>query len=430
MAMRIGIIGAGAIGSVVGGLLTRAGHDVTLIDQWPEHVEAMRTRGPPALGDLRRAPDAGARRSTCTSCSSRRAVRRGVRRREVLRHRVGDGARPPYLRKPDGVVVDFQNGINDERVAAVAGRERTLGCVITIGAGMYEPGPRDAHRHGSVGFKIGEHDGKDTPRARELAERHERRGADQGDDQSLGRALVEARRQLHGQSARRPHRPRLGRGAHACRRPQPHRPSIVAAEAIRGRPRARLRGGADLRHRRPALRGRRRGARARSRSTRTWRRAPRSLAGGRPSLLQDVMQRRRTEIDYLNGYVCERGRDGRRADPGQRQASSSRVSGATASAPSSPIRRTSSRFWRSCRGKPCGAAGRFAPPLRRVARVRLAGASPRPARRIAACRACETARAPWLRRGARPRACRTPGRARPGSANSARPAGASRAPPR
>jgi len=30
--------------------------------------------------------------------------------------------------------------------------------------------------------------------------------------------------------------------------------------------------------------------------------------GGRPSLLQDVMKRRRTEIDYLNGYVSERGR--------------------------------------------------------------------------------------------------------------------------
>jgi len=30
--------------------------------------------------------------------------------------------------------------------------------------------------------------------------------------------------------------------------------------------------------------------------------------GGRPSLLQDVMRGRRTEIDYLNGYVCEQGR--------------------------------------------------------------------------------------------------------------------------
>ena len=33
--MRLGIVGAGAIGCVVGGLLTKAGHDVTFIDQWP-----------------------------------------------------------------------------------------------------------------------------------------------------------------------------------------------------------------------------------------------------------------------------------------------------------------------------------------------------------------------------------------------------------
>ena len=42
MLNRIGIIGAGAIGCVVGGLLTKAGRDVTLIDQWPEHVDAVR----------------------------------------------------------------------------------------------------------------------------------------------------------------------------------------------------------------------------------------------------------------------------------------------------------------------------------------------------------------------------------------------------
>ena len=32
------------------------------------------------------------------------------------------------------------------------------------------------------------------------------------------------------------------------------------------------------------------------------------LAGGRPSMLQDVMRGRRTEIDYLNGYVVNEGR--------------------------------------------------------------------------------------------------------------------------
>ena len=42
--------------------------------------------------------------------------------------------------------------------------------MITIGAGMYEPGHAMRTDTGTVGFKIGEHDGRDTPRARALAE--------------------------------------------------------------------------------------------------------------------------------------------------------------------------------------------------------------------------------------------------------------------
>ena len=43
--MKIAVLGTGAIGSCVGADLTRAGHDVLLIDQWPAHVEAMKARG-------------------------------------------------------------------------------------------------------------------------------------------------------------------------------------------------------------------------------------------------------------------------------------------------------------------------------------------------------------------------------------------------
>ena len=43
MKRKIAIVGAGALGGHVGGYLAKAGQDVTLIDPWPEHVEAMRT---------------------------------------------------------------------------------------------------------------------------------------------------------------------------------------------------------------------------------------------------------------------------------------------------------------------------------------------------------------------------------------------------
>src|SRR5216117_809029 len=43
--MKIGIVGAGAMGSVYGGLFKAAGHDVWLVDVWREHIDAIRTQG-------------------------------------------------------------------------------------------------------------------------------------------------------------------------------------------------------------------------------------------------------------------------------------------------------------------------------------------------------------------------------------------------
>src|SRR5687767_14266047 len=165
--MRIGIIGVGAIGGIVGGMLSKAGRDVTLIDQWPEHVELMRTRGLKLSGtggdhlvkvsalhihELQTVEELfDAVFIAVKSYDTEWATSLGIR----------------YL-KPDGVVVDFQNGMNDERVAAVAGKARTLGCVILIGAGMYEAGHAQRTDTGAVGFKIGEHDGADTERVRTL----------------------------------------------------------------------------------------------------------------------------------------------------------------------------------------------------------------------------------------------------------------------
>src|ERR1700730_10922959 len=45
MSKKIAVLGAGANGASIGADLTKAGHDIVLIDQWPEHVQAMRLRG-------------------------------------------------------------------------------------------------------------------------------------------------------------------------------------------------------------------------------------------------------------------------------------------------------------------------------------------------------------------------------------------------
>lgn len=68
---------------------------------------------------------------------------------------------------PDGRMVCFQNGLCEERVARIAGRERTLGAVIAWGASMREPGVYEMTSKG--GFTVGRLDGRPDDRARELA---------------------------------------------------------------------------------------------------------------------------------------------------------------------------------------------------------------------------------------------------------------------
>ena len=303
--MRIGIIGAGAIGSVVGGLLTKAGHDVTLVDQWPEHVEAMRKHGLRLSGTcgehviqvkafhlheaqaIEEPFDAVfvAVKSYDTEWATALAVR--------------------HLARPDGVVVDFQNGLNDERVAAIAGRERTLGCVITIGAGMYEPGHAMRTDTGTIGFKIGELDGQDTARARELA----RVLSDVAPAHVTTNLWGERWSKLAVNCMANPLAGLSGLGSAEVRsEPVPRRIAIhIAAEVVRV---SRASGyeiepiyGIEAQRFVDAVEGR-----GLAEVERDMAAGARHLRGGRPSLLQDVLRGRRTEIDYLNGYVCQEGR--------------------------------------------------------------------------------------------------------------------------
>lgn len=43
--MRIIVVGAGAMGSLYGGLLYEHGQDVVLVDVWLDHINAINTNG-------------------------------------------------------------------------------------------------------------------------------------------------------------------------------------------------------------------------------------------------------------------------------------------------------------------------------------------------------------------------------------------------
>jgi 2-dehydropantoate 2-reductase len=305
MAMRIGIVGAGAIGCVVGGMLTRAGHDVTLVDQWPEHVETMKRSGLRLSGTI-------GEHTVPVQAIHLHEMQLITRPFDAVFVAVksydtewATALGCAYLARPHGVVVDFQNGINDQRVAAVAGADRTLGCVILIAAGMYEPGHAIRTDAGSAGFKIGEHDGRDTPRAQALAEVMSAVAPTTVTTNLWG----ERWSKLALNCMVNPVAGLSGLGTTEVRlEPGPRRLSIaLAAEAI-GVGRARgfevepIWGIAAQRIVDAAA------GRGLAEVEADIARDAKSRSGGRPSLLQDVMRGRRTEIDYLNGYVVDEAR--------------------------------------------------------------------------------------------------------------------------
>ena len=109
----------------------------------------------------------------------------------------------PYLSER-GFVVSLQNCMNEETIAGVVGWGRTLGAVASlISVDLYEPGRirRTIAKGGDkyTIFRIGEPHGRITPRIEELVRVVQRHRQRQGHHQPVGRALVEARAERHGQ---------------------------------------------------------------------------------------------------------------------------------------------------------------------------------------------------------------------------------------
>ncbi len=166
---RIAIFGAGAVGSYLGAFMTRDGVDVTLIDQWPAHVEAVKT------GGLRVSGSQGDFVTPAKAIHLHEA--QGLREPfDIVFIAVKSYDTPwaaafmkPYL-KPDGFMVSSQNGINDRTIEAVAGPGRVVGCVMSgISVALWEPG--HVTRGGAPGrdrghdvFRVGEPDGALTAR--------------------------------------------------------------------------------------------------------------------------------------------------------------------------------------------------------------------------------------------------------------------------
>jgi 2-dehydropantoate 2-reductase len=162
--MRIAVVGAGAMGGSYGGLLARAGHEVTLIDTWPHHVEAINRDG------LRLE---GARGEHVIPVRAEVAPsRRGFADVAIVfvdANSTGAAARTvAEVLAPGGFAITFQNGIgNVETLQATLGRERVLGGSSMCSAAVRGPGYVALTHHATTA--LGETHGRESERARALA---------------------------------------------------------------------------------------------------------------------------------------------------------------------------------------------------------------------------------------------------------------------
>ena len=167
---RLAIVGTGAIGSVIGGYLSRAGRDVTLIDTWAEHVDTMNADGLHVTaenGEFTTSVNAMHLGDVNTVIEPFDAIFLAVKSYDTV---WATHFAMRYL-KPTGIIISAQNGINDEVIASIVGYSREIACVITLGAGLYEPA-KAIHTGDplKLSFTLGELNGLPTDRVQALAE--------------------------------------------------------------------------------------------------------------------------------------------------------------------------------------------------------------------------------------------------------------------
>ena len=170
MDKKIAVLGAGSIGSSVGADLTDAGLDVTIIDQWPAHVEVMKESGLDiTMPDLHLKIPVTAWH-LCELAEHVPAFDVVFLAVKSYDTRWLAQLIEPYL-KEDGVFIGLQNGMNNEAISDVVGVERTIGSAVELSAEIFTPGivKRDTTRTGTW-FGLGELDGSLTPRLKGLSE--------------------------------------------------------------------------------------------------------------------------------------------------------------------------------------------------------------------------------------------------------------------
>ena len=320
MQKRIAVVGTGALGGYIGGNLAHHGLDVTFVDMWPENLAAIHTRGL----DL----DGVTAEEKFTVKSARTLHLDNI-------NELGNGkpvdiafiavksydtervtkAVQPFL-AADGYAVSLQNCINEDTIAGIVGADRTLGVIASIiSVELYEAGRirRMAAKGGDkhTVFRIGEVNGGVTDRVNELVSMFSLIDSTKATTNLFG----ERWSKLIQNSMRNGVAAATGLTSGECdKNESPRRFAIkVGGEGVRVASKLGIKlvglGGMVPERLVLASEGDA-AALAEVEAIMVGRTASNPRAGiQRPSMAQDMQEGRRTEIEFMNGYIAAKGKE-------------------------------------------------------------------------------------------------------------------------
>ena len=173
--MKVLVIGSGAIGGLAGAHMTRAGHDVTMVDRWVEHVDAMNQNGirfDGVRGDFI-IPVRAITPDQYAGHVAANGPLEAILVATKTQHTV-DAVKQiiPHM-SDESFIVSYQNGFNEPEIiklledAGLGGKERVMGSIPNYGGALVDPGHIEFVHEGAI--QLGEMSQERTPRLAELA---------------------------------------------------------------------------------------------------------------------------------------------------------------------------------------------------------------------------------------------------------------------
>lgn len=133
--MRIALLGAGSIGTIIGALISKTGEDLVLVDRLKEHVDALNKNGAKIVGHVDMTipvkaitPDQMDGKYDLMICTTKQTTLR-----DSLR------AASEYMHD-DTIIMTLQNGIPEDIAKEFVDEKRVMGGGVEFGANWKAPG--------------------------------------------------------------------------------------------------------------------------------------------------------------------------------------------------------------------------------------------------------------------------------------------------